>query len=636
MRLRHLAAGVLSAALACVLSWPLPRHLFTHLPGGGIGDNVQFLWNFWWMRTALAAGADFFETAYLFAPIGTDITLHTHTALPAFIGATALAGLPVLAAHNVMVLAALALNGFCAYLLTWRVTRAWGPALLGGLIFAASPYIAAHLNGHFNLVAAWTIPLFAFALLAPGSWLVPGLVLGVTAYIDYYDVIYQLAFLFVAWAWASHLWELTARRATHSSRRLAIVFGVLAAVVLLLAVAIGVTGGFVLDRGLLRVSARSAFNPLQAFWILAGASLVCVARPSLIVTRTPSRGPLTRTALLTLAAAGLVALPVLWHGAAIVLRGEYVTQQYFWRSAPKGIDLATLLLANPFHGVWGGAVRAVYARLGIDAVEQVAWLGIVPLLLAGHAIRAHWADAVVRTWTAVGAFFFVWALGPHLMVFGANTGMILPQTILRYVPIASNARVPGRAIVVTALAVAVLAAIAASRWKTSRRALGLAVAGVLVLADFLPAPFPIAVVDRPAIYETLRDRPEPGIVLELPAGTRDSFQTQGSLDHRVLAYQAIHGRPIVGGVVSRLSPRVIASYADDPLLGPLLRLSAGGSGIENLPDRTAAIASLGRLGIDFVMLNRETAPAALVRYVEDVLALPLVAEDGPRSLYVPD
>ena len=42
------------------------------------------------MRTALASKVDFFHTAYLFAPAGTDLTLHTHTALPAFVGATVL------------------------------------------------------------------------------------------------------------------------------------------------------------------------------------------------------------------------------------------------------------------------------------------------------------------------------------------------------------------------------------------------------------------------------------------------------------------------------------------------------------------------------------------------------------------
>src|SRR6266852_3722863 len=115
----HLAAAGAFAAFAVAWSCPLAWHLSTHLPGPGTGDNVDFLWNFWWMRTALASGLNFFHTTYVFVPKGADLTLHTHTALPAFLGATVLRGLPVVAAQNLTILAALFLNGFCAYLLAW-------------------------------------------------------------------------------------------------------------------------------------------------------------------------------------------------------------------------------------------------------------------------------------------------------------------------------------------------------------------------------------------------------------------------------------------------------------------------------------------------------------------------------------
>ncbi len=293
----HLGAVAIYAALACVISWPLATHLFTHLPGGGIGDNVQFLWNFWWMRTALASGADFFQTPYLFAPLGADIALHTHTALPAFLGATILAGVPLVAAHNVLVLASLALNGFCAYLVAWKAPRVSGAALVCGIVFGASPYVAAHLNGHFNLTAAWTIPLFVLALQASGVGptassveraasrsmslgssrgpgaalrlaLAPGIVLGMTAYVDYYYVVYQLALAVVAWAWTAYAWSWGVRGSTPASRRWAYFFAALAAIDVVLLMAIGATGGFRVELGSLTISARSAFNPLQALWIL--------------------------------------------------------------------------------------------------------------------------------------------------------------------------------------------------------------------------------------------------------------------------------------------------------------------------------------------------------------------------------
>ena len=96
--MKHAAAAAGFAALAILWSWPLAAHLSTHLPGSGIGDNALFLWNFWWMRTARATGASFWYTPYLFAPLGADLVLHTNTALPAWIGATALGRYPLAAA----------------------------------------------------------------------------------------------------------------------------------------------------------------------------------------------------------------------------------------------------------------------------------------------------------------------------------------------------------------------------------------------------------------------------------------------------------------------------------------------------------------------------------------------------------
>ena len=89
--LRHPGAAAFFLISSLIWSFPLVTRISTHLPGDGLGDNAAFLWNFWWMRHALStAGAHgfqtFFQTDHIFAPFGADLTLHTHTALPAFLG----------------------------------------------------------------------------------------------------------------------------------------------------------------------------------------------------------------------------------------------------------------------------------------------------------------------------------------------------------------------------------------------------------------------------------------------------------------------------------------------------------------------------------------------------------------------
>ena len=191
---------------------PLYGQLGAAIPGAGSGDNVVFVWNVWWTRYALTHGLDPLSSSFLLYPFGADLTLHTHTFLPAL--AVSFIANPVLA-QNALIFAHLFLNFFCAYALAMRETRHRGAAVLAGLIFGWSPYISAHLNGHFNLIAAWVLPLAALVTLwandRPGVWrgVVVGVVLGAIAYVDYYYFIYAslLSLLLTAPGSGLRLWS---------------------------------------------------------------------------------------------------------------------------------------------------------------------------------------------------------------------------------------------------------------------------------------------------------------------------------------------------------------------------------------------------------------------------------------------
>lgn len=645
--LAHVPAAILFAALAIVWSFPLVLHLSTHLPGPGIGDNALSLWNFWWMRTALASGADFFQTAYRFAPVGEDLTLYTHTAFPAFVGATLLKHLPLVTALNVTVLVALALNGFLAYLLAWRIVRDRGAAMVAGVIFGSSPYVSAHLNGHFDLIGVWTIPLFTIALLEAieGSvaWaLITGVVLAGTAYVAYYYVVYDVGLVLCfaacrAWEWSIVLRDGPAPR-PWLSRVLAAAVGLDVAAI----VAIVWTGGFDVRVGAVRVSMHDPFNPLQLFWVLIAATLWIRFGPRV---RARARASWSwRRAAPPLAAmlAGffVVAGPLVLKAIHVVSSGQYVTQQYYWRSSGGGVDLATLVLGNPFHAGWGPAVQRLYVRLGIDLIESGGWLGLAPLALAIYAVRKKWADGTVRQWTTIASVFFVWALGAHVHAAGRNIGLIIPGAVMRWIPFASNARMPGRMMVVVYLALGVLAAVATVEWRRHWRRPSLAplMVAALVFVDFVSAPFPVAQADCPAIYQTLRDRPESGSLAELPLAFGDGLGPRTPVvDQRVVVCQTIHGRPLVGGITSRLPPNVLVAYKADPLIAAWLRLSgadAGTSGPAPSPSRALAAERIRADGIAFVMLNRATASPELREFTEQVLPLRLLSTDGERSLYL--
>jgi hypothetical protein len=387
------------------------------------------------------------------------------------------------------------------------------------------------------------------------------------------------------------------------------------------------------------VSMRSALNPLQAFWILAAAGAWTLYRPRLTIAVRPEfdRRSLARIGIAAALSALVIAAPIVWKGALLLAQGEYVPARFFWRSAPKGIDLATIVLGNPFHGLWGTAIQRLYERLEIDAIEASAWLGIVPAVLAVVVIRRQWQRPTVRRWMAIAIVFFVWSLGSHLMVLGANTGLILPQAAVRMVPILSNARIPGRAMVVVYLAIAVLIAIALadSRFRPRRRALLTVLIGAAIAVDYLPAPFPLTRLDRPALYEVLRARPEAGAVCELPFGFRDGFDQRGTFDDRILFYQTLHGRPLAGGFVARLPSRVSRFYEQDPLFATLLRLSGDTDAPAVAPpDRALAARLMEQHGVGFLVLNRRIASDELLTYVEHTLPVVPVLTDDERTLYL--
>jgi hypothetical protein len=663
MRVRfvfHLAAVILYAGLALAFTWPLALHLHDGTLGAGIGDNATFVWNFWWIRTAIANGVSPFWTSSLFAPLGMSLLLHTTTLLPTVTATMMLPQADALTTHNVALIGTVFLNGLCAYGAAYALTRHAGASLsnfdrhaaafIAGLTFAASPCLMARLQGHFNVLSAWGLPLLVMALArfsrsagavgaaaaaaetaaaeaadAGGATIANAALVAAAlvalAYTDYYFFIFGLllaALLLLRVEVVStplpappgddvraatagdaveqrgpadgsrgdaRVMTLPAPRDSRggaSARVLALRVLAIIAIALIVAIAvIELSGGGELTIAGIHISARSTFNLRTALSIVGLLALAVWKAPRVRAAAPPWRPILTAAALL-----GIALSPLIVAAARLIASGDYATQTYLWRSAPPGIDIGALILGNPFHPLTGSLTRAAYASLGIDAVESAVWLGLIPMACIAYACfapaartqrseqtqRTQRTQPEMRRWLLITAVFFVWALGPYLMVFGANSGVMLPQTLLRFIPLLANARVPGRAFVMVALGASLIVAFVLTSALTVSRMRKPALAGLaaaLILLDLWPAPQPFVPFDRPALYATLRAQPA-GPVLDLPIGIRDGFGERGHLDHRALFYQTLHEHPIAGGFVARLSPRVRQAYEQDPVLGALL------------------------------------------------------------------
>ena len=159
--------------------------------------------------------------------------------------------------------------------------------------------------------------------------------------------------------------------------------------------------------------------------------------------------------------AALLASPLLVAGFQLWRAGDYESQTYFWRSAPPGIDLAALALGNPLGVLNGGWTAAIYDRL-LDRSHRERRLDRIRA--AGRARLGHQAVAPAHggpnAFSGLPACSSSGRSGRTCGCSASTPRIMLPQTILRFLPVVANARIPGRAFVVVQLMIAVLGAMA--------------------------------------------------------------------------------------------------------------------------------------------------------------------------------
>jgi hypothetical protein len=168
-RRRPVGFALLFGWVALAATYPLAFSL-DRLPANAPASNdaFLFLWDLWWVKTALARGSSPLFCDFLFAPRGTTLVFHG-LALP-----QALATLPfqalgeglsgLILAYDLVVLGSFALAGWAAYRLALHVTgHRWGSVFAGLAFTLQSLHFASTVRFH-ALAIEW-LPLFLLALL---------------------------------------------------------------------------------------------------------------------------------------------------------------------------------------------------------------------------------------------------------------------------------------------------------------------------------------------------------------------------------------------------------------------------------------------------------------------------------------
>lgn len=185
--------------LACFWTRPVIFHLRSMVIG--YHDTWQFIWNFWWLKTALETGQNPFFTHYLHWPNGISLLFHTLNLPNAIISILfqTIIGLP--ATYNLLILLNLALTGFGTYLLTNYFSKNKFAGFLAGYVVAFSAYMMAHSLGHLNLVSFGWVPLFILyywkMIHEESPWYFASLFLILIAFTDWYYFFFTGIFIFL-------------------------------------------------------------------------------------------------------------------------------------------------------------------------------------------------------------------------------------------------------------------------------------------------------------------------------------------------------------------------------------------------------------------------------------------------------
>ena len=151
---------LLGAVVLTIGAWRDPRSGWA----GGCCDQEQTIWYLGWAPHALAHGLNPFFTTQIGAPAGVNLMWNTPMTLLGLLGwLPAKIGGPIFG-FNVLMVLGVALSGWTA----WLAIRRWtgdglGP-IVGGGVYASSPYVASHASLHLNLATAWVPPLVLIAI----------------------------------------------------------------------------------------------------------------------------------------------------------------------------------------------------------------------------------------------------------------------------------------------------------------------------------------------------------------------------------------------------------------------------------------------------------------------------------------
>ncbi len=300
---------------------------------------------------------------------------------------------------------------------------------------------------------------------------------------------------------------------------------------------------------------------------------------------------------------------------------------YYVEAAHPGAGLSSFVTPPGSSFLWSHVVAGL--RPSPECQEGTVFLGLLPVCLAGLGCLFRAPGRELRFVKVLLAVFFVFSLGPALHFAGEAPWLPLPMHWLRAWPVLSEMRLPERFHEVTTLPFALMAGwgfmrvTGSARLARWRGVLGLACTAIALL-EYGGRPI-----------ETYRAVTAPFAAVKQDPAEVAVLDARANLNYGPLN-QLWHGKPIVGGAISRVAPDFRAYEAATPLIAQYnAPYSLQGPAIEEFVARPDA-ARLARevaelLGLRYAVLNiaGDQAKKSLI----DLLPNTRVGAEGTVEVY---
>lgn len=625
--------------------WPLPLHLSTSLPGDPSGDTGVYIWNLWIFRHEFLDHARLpLSTDHIFAYSGNaDFSLHNYTPLAGMVGMPLMPILGVVATYNVVLTLLVAATGWGTWVLARRIGLSPAGAFAAGALFIATPVITAREVAHLSLVSAAALPLFLWALFrvldsrSRRDAVLVGVMVAFASYSDAYFGIYCILMGLITLGW--RFTRMVPGRDTFSAPFLRGASNTLLAVSAVgtcatLSLLLFGVERFTVAGQLVRVGPH---GPVLLLTISTLLRVWLAYRPTIQVSDPDRELP----SLLRLGGVAVGVCLVLMAPSLIGILERYLSGRLpdtavLWRSSPRGVDLLSYVVPNPLSPWFGAWTKPWFMPPQEDAFPE--FVGAFSLVALAAIAWAWRREGLPRFWLWFTACFAGLSVGPFLHVAGIETFIPGPWALLRYMPLLGMARAPSRFAIVAALGGAVLFGYAVDILRRQGRWLALVGLASMLALELDPAPRQLFQAEVPEVYNLIASGDESRAVLELPTGVRDGTSSLGDFTARSQFFQTRHGRPLVGGYLSRVSEWRKREMLSSPTLNSLVALSTlGGTVSASELERAQAGRDLflSRSCVGFVVLDRRRAAPALREAAMTILRLESVHEDALYELLRP-